>query len=569
MKKTEIFYNNVIPKVLNSKVKISLTNEFQLLQERRISKGLEKGKNRFFFIFLLILSTVLFIIYNLYSITSIKKSQNYLTNSQNLPSKRGIIVDRNEKIISATISTKDLYLDPKKIIDKQKSIKSLSLIFPQKGKNYFKNILNKKRYLLIERHISLEKSNKIKAIGEPGLIFQVSKKRVYPHNNLFSHITGFLSKFEIPQSKLEKNFDEVLSKGLKLNLTVDVKIQNILYEEIQKGKDQFSAKAAAGILMNVNNGEILSMLSLPDFNPNHPGKIKPFTESNLITNARYEMGSTLKMFNAAMAFENNSISTEYLFDISEGYPLTKTKTVFDEFPMKEPVDFDTIFTKSSNVGSIKVLEKTGIKKQRIFFNLLGFNNQTKIEGLNSISNSLPSLKDWNDVASKTISYGYGLSITPISLVTKFASLVNGGHKIEPKIIKEQKVIKKQIIKNETSKKINKLLHKIVENGTGKQAKVKGISIGGKTGTANKSKNKTGYFQDKIITSFIGTFPVENPKYLLFILYDEPNNIEKKYYGGNTAAPVFAKIIKRITPILKISKENNLKDNYFLTKSSKN
>ncbi|MDC3091545.1 penicillin-binding transpeptidase domain-containing protein, partial [Rickettsiales bacterium] len=379
----------------------------------------------------------------------------------------------------------------------------------------------------------------------------------YPHNNLFSQVTGFMSRYQKPQSKLEKNFDYLLSKGTDLKLTVNSTIQNIVYQEIRQGMEKYKSKASLGLLMDVNNGEIISMVSLPDFNPNYPSKIKAYTENNLVTNARFEMGSTLKIFNAAMAIENNSINKDELFDVSDDYKLTNTYLVTDHKKLKKPISFNEVFIESSNIGSIKVLEKTGVEKQKEFFYDLGFNEKVILKGLSSIENNLPNHSEWNEIRSKSISYGYGISITPLSLVTIFSSLVNGGYKINPKIIYSEQTYKEKILKKETSDKINNLLYQIVSMGTGKKAKIEGLKIGGKTGTAKKSKDKEGYYDNKIVTSFIGVFPVENPQYILFILFDDPKNedITLEYYGGNTAAPVFSEIVNKISPMLILKKNN--------------
>ena len=420
---------------------------------------------------------------------------------------------------------------------------------------FFTNLFIKNKYRLISTHLTKDQEYEIKKLGEPGLVFHKSEKRVYPHNNLFSQITGFMSRHQKPQSKLEKNYDYLLSQGKNLKLTVNSKIQNIVYQEIKQGMEKYNSKTSLGLLMDVTNGEIISMVSLPDFNPNHPSKIKAYTENNLVTNARFEMGSTLKMFNAAMAIENNSINKSDLFDVSEDYKLTNTYLVKDHKKITKPINFNEVFIESSNIGSIKVLEKTGVEKQKKFFYNLGFNERVILKGLSSIENNLPNDSEWDDVRSKSISYGYGISITPLSLVKIFSSLVNGGYKINPTIIFDEELYKERVLKKETSDEINNLLYEIVDLGTGKKASIKGLKIGGKTGTARKSKDKEGYYDNKIVTSFIGVFPVENPKYILFILFDDPKNENSllEYYGGNTAAPIFSKIVEKISPILMLKK----------------
>ena len=276
------------------------------------------------------------------------------------------------------------------------------------------------------------------------------------------------------------------------------------------------------------------------------------------------MGSTLKIFNAAMAYENNSVDENELFDVSNDYQITKKHIIKDDFPSKKPLNFDSIFTKSSNIGSIKVLEKIGIEKQKIFLEKLGLGKFIKIKGISTIQNSLP--KNWNNEISKSISFGYGISITPISLAKSYSSLVNGGFEINPNLIlTEDKKSFERVINEKTSKNINKLLKKIVYEGTGKKAIVNGLDVGGKTGTAKKFIGKN-YNAEKLVTSFVGVFPISNPKFLLFVIFDEPKklkNMKEDFYGGNTAAPVFSKIVTEIAPILKIKSNKNAKSQNFV------
>ena len=555
--KKKLFYENIIPRKVfsNKKKNITLTDASALILSNKNQIFLEKGKNKFFIFFLSILIFFFIVIFNLYSLSLNNSPKNVSSFNKNPYLKRGKIIDRNEKIISATISTLDLYIDPIKIINSENTNKILKKIFPQKADVFFANLFIKNKYRLISTHLTKDQEYEIKKLGEPGLVFHKSEKRVYPHNNLFSQITGFMSRHQKPQSKLEKNYDYLLSQGKNLKLTVNSKIQNIVYQEIKQGMEKYNSKTSLGLLMDVTNGEIISMVSLPDFNPNHPSKIKAYTENNLVTNARFEMGSTLKMFNAAMAIENNSINKSDLFDVSEDYKLTNTYLVKDHKKLTKPINFNEVFIESSNIGSIKVLEKTGVEKQKKFFYNLGFNERVILKGLSSIENNLPNDSEWDDVRSKSISYGYGISITPLSLVKIFSSLVNGGYKINPTIIFDEELYKERVLKKETSDEINNLLYEIVDLGTGKKASIKGLKIGGKTGTARKSKDKEGYYDNKIVTSFIGVFPVENPKYILFILFDDPKNENSllEYYGGNTAAPIFSKIVEKISPILMLKK----------------
>ena len=565
-KNKNLIFDNISPKqILNgNKESILFLDQGNIIESNKTNIALQKGKNKLFIIFFFLLSSFFFITFTLFKLSVTSEKINISKNNLNIS--RGKIIDRNEKIISASIPTLDLYIDGKRIINDKKTIENLKQIFFKKKDDFFSDIIKKKQYKLVSKHLSEFEENEVRKLGEPGLIFHNSTRRIYPQDNLFSNVTGFMSKFGIAQSKLEKFYDEELKNGLDIKLTLDLKIQNIIYEELTKSENIFSSKGSLGLLINVTNGEIISMGSKPDYNPNHPITIKPFSENNLITDARFEMGSILKIYNAAMAFENKSVKEDELYDVSEDYELTKTYKVTDSTKFLEPINFEKIFTHSSNIGSIKIYETIGKDKQKFFFKNIGLSKHTKIEGLSTIDNKLPNDEQWNEVISKSISYGYGLSITPLSLVTTFSSLVNGGFKIKPKIIESDNIMKERIISGQTSQKIGDLLKKVVENGTGEKAKVKNLGIGGKTGTAKKSNKIGGYHKNKVITSFLGVFPINKPKYLLLILFDEPQKGSNSLipYGSNTAAPVFSRIVNKIAPILNVEKVENNEKNLLLT-----
>lgn len=550
-KSKDIFYENVIPVKKEKTVNVKFKDSNDIILEERKKKLISSANNKNNLFFYIVSSFYIFIIISLHNIFFIKDNLN-ITKKQRI-SDRGKILDRNGEIIATNIKTKDLYLDTRKILDSTDLKKKLKEIFPQKN-NYFDKVFKKDQYIRIKQHLTSQEINSLRKIGDPAIKFHNSEKRIYLHHNLFSHITGFKSS-EI-KSKVERNFNQILENGKDVKLSVDLRVQTIVYDELLKSLEKFDANSAVTIVMDVNNGEIISMVSLPDFNPNHPEDIKAFTENNLATEARYEMGSTLKIFNAALAFENNMQLEEKQFLINEGYQITYDKLIEDKHIKDKIINFDDIFTKSSNVGSIQLIESIGIEKQKDFFIKMDFHNDLKINGLSTVKNKLPS--DWNDLASKFISYGYGISISPISLVSAYCSLVNGGFKINPKIHITDKSNKEKVLKSLTSQKVNNLLRKIVESGTGKNAKVNGLTVGGKTGTSRKLENGE-YSEKKVITSFIGTFPINKPKYIAFVLFDEPRRNTKEFlenFGGNTAAPTFSRIVRKVSPIL--NKNNYLK-----------
>ena len=555
---TGFVYDNIFPKSIgkeSKKINFHDSNDLILnSQKDEIKKFAKKTNLLFFFISLAFL---IFILINLIKITLNKSNLNQIYNTTNIS--RGEILDRNGEVLATSIKTKDLYINSRNILDKGKLLVKLKEIFPNK-KSLLK--LNKQnKYVLLEKHLSLDEINALKKIGDPGIVFQTSEKRIYPQHNIFSHLTGF--KIGKLKSKLENNFDSTLSVGNNLNLTLDLKVQNIVRDELIKGLKLYSAKSALSIVMNVKNGEILSMVSLPDFDPNFPKTIQDFTENNLVTEARYEMGSTLKMFNAALAFESKPNLVKKNFDISQGYQLTNKNNISDSHINLDEIDFDQAFIHSSNIASIKIIEEIGLEKQKELFKNIGLIDSPVVNGLNVVSNKGPRI--WNDTYSKSMSYGYGISLSPISLVSSFATLVNGGLSVTPNIIKTNlKRDKKRVLSNGTSKMINLLLEKVVKNGTGKTAAVAGLKLGGKTGTSKKVENGQ-YSEKKVITSFIGVFPIDDPNFLTFVLFDEPQRntgLSLESFGSNTAAPTFSKIVSKISPIL-------VKNNHYKYSSNEN
>ena len=550
----KIFYENVIPSINNKIVDIKFKDSNDLILDEKKNTEINFAKKLNNFSFLIVTSFLLFIIFSLYKVyfDSNKKKNIY---KKVTPIDRGKILDRNGEIIATNINTEDLYIDTRKVLDSYDLKKKLREIFPDKNNFFFDKIFDKKHYIRIKQHLTEKEINELRKIGDPAIQFHKSVKRIYLHHNLFSHLTGF--KSSTITSKVEKNLNNLLEEGNDLNLSVDLRVQSIVHEELSKSLKKYDANSAVTIIVDVNNGEILSLVSLPDFDPNHPSDIKAFTENNLATEARYEMGSTLKIFNAALAFENNLDIENKNFKIHDGYQITSEKLIEDKHIKKDQINFEEIFTKSSNVGSIELIQEIGIKKQQNFLHKLGFDEKINLHGLNIVNNKLPD--NWDHLASKFISYGYGISISPISLVSAYSTLVNGGFKIEPSIILNSTQSKKKILNDKTSNKVNNLLKKIVTSGTGKKAKVNGLEVGGKTGTSRKLEDGK-YSEKKVITSFIGTFPINKPKYIAFVLFDEPRRNTEEFlenFGGNTAAPTFSRIVRKISPIL--NKNNYLKN----------
>ena len=480
---------------------------------------------------------------------------------------RSTILDNSGNIIAKTIMTNHVGIDPKLVIDKEKILINLKLIFPNKNFNEIEKKLNDKNFFYIHKKISQEKLEKLLLLGDKSIIPEEKIARIYPQENLFSHIVGQIDDDNKGISGIEKSYDFELRKDNKpLHLTLDTNIQFLIREELIKFQKIFRNKGSASILMDVNNGNILSMVSLPDFNLNKREEIKDVNFINRATKAVYEFGSVFKTFTLAAGFNEGIIEPETKFKNLKK-KLICAGNYIEEYDNKMPSDLtaEQILIRSSNIGSVKIAQKLGIEKFVLFLKKIGI--LEKIEFDIEEVGQVPILQ-WGKCKLATASFGHGISTTLLQLVKGYSIITNGGYYIEPTLInKDNKKIKqrRRILKKEVSEKINPILRKVVstKEGTAGFANVFGYEVGGKTGTADKSKFGS-YSKDKINT-FVSIFPTSQPKYVLLVLLDEPKPSKeyvyhyrdgRKPYKGNwrntagwTSVEIAGKIIEKIGPIL--------------------
>lgn len=471
------------------------------------------------------------------------------------PISRADILDRNGTIIATTLPTINLYANPKKIQDAEYAAAKLEEIFPEMNYDELYAKLTKERcsFSMIKHDLSPAQQAKINALGIPALEFQTSEKRVYLQNNLFAHILGHTNIDNIGQSGIEKFMHKRLTESSKpLKLTIDVGVQDTIHEELSLAVEKFKAIGAAAILMDVNTGEVISLVSLPDFNPNIKIPIGEKSLFNFITQATYEPGSVFKTFNTALALESGKIKVTDKFDATRPVVIQKHK-IGDDHPKNSWLTVDEILTYSSNIGSIKMAEKVGKDGQRKFLQNLGFFEKVHDFEIPEMGRPLfQSEKDWAPITVATVSYGHGISVTPLHIITAFSALVNGGIYHNPTLIKsDTPKTSKRVISEYTSEQMRQMLRNVVLYGTGKRAEVAGYEVGGKTGTANKA-DKGSYAKTRVTNSFISTFPTSNPKYALLVIIDEPQGIPETWglrTAGMNAVPTTGKIIAQIAPQL--------------------
>ncbi|MDA7705215.1 penicillin-binding protein 2 [Rickettsiales bacterium] len=502
-------------------------------------------KGRLIFIYFLILIAFLFILSKMsyYAITGDKIIVNASYDLKNV-NIRGDIVDRNNTIIATDLKTKSLYIDKILVKNKEKSAKKISEILPDISyEKILKRITSKKHseWILIKKNISPKEQQAIENLNLPGVIFENDMMRIYPHKSLFSHIVGYVDLDRKGLSGMERQYNKQLIKGNNVQLAVDLKLQDILHSEIKQALKENKSDAASGIIMDVNNGEILALTSFPDFDLNQQKKSANKQKFNRITHGIYEIGSILKIITNVIAFEENLIKLDDIFDVKDDIKYSKF-TIKDNYKIKDEMNVREIFIHSSNIGTVKIAKKIGRKLQKKYFK--------KFNLLGRIETDFPALgkpifpRRWRDINLFTISYGHGIAITPLHITSLISAIVNDGKYYKPSFIKTKDDLEpeKIIINKLTSEIIRSLMEDTVKYGTGKKSYLENYKIGGKTGTADKAAFGS-YDKSQTISSFVAAFPIDKPKYLIFVMFDNPKTKFKA--GGLIAAPVVKEIIKRI------------------------
>ena len=406
----------------------------------------------------------------------------------------------------------------------------MGYIFPNKNYELIKSYLKKEKFFWFEKKISEENYEKIMMLGDKSIIPEEKLTRVYPQKNLFSHIIGQIDDDNIGISGLEKSLDEQLKENNKpIQLTVDKEIQFLIRRELLKYNEIFQAKGSAAILMNVNNGEIISIVSLPDFDPNQRANITDVNYINRVTKGVYELGSVFKTFTLAAAINEGIIEPETEFKNLEK-SIKCGKNVISEYDKKIPstLTAEQILIRSGNIGSVRIGQSVGLENFEEFMNKLNLIYSIKFD-IEEVG--VPISFNWGKCKLATASYGHGITTTILQLANAYATIVNGGYEIKPSLIKKDYDLpKKKILNKEVSKKIIPILRKIVttKEGTASLANVEGYEVAGKTGTAQKS-TIGGYSRNKINT-FASIFPASNPKYTLVVMLDEPKTNSEYIYN---------------------------------------
>ena len=516
--------------------------------------------NRVTFIFIIIF--FLFILYSTRIIfLSSKTVQNktYKINQIN----RADITDRHGDYISKSVFTTNVGVDPKLVKDKKRLLLKLQYTFPDKDLEIIKKKIYGKKFFYIEKKITPERYHKIKLLGEKSIRLEQKITRIYPDKNLFSHVVGQIDDENNGISGIEKSFDKQLKKSKdNLTLTLDKNLQFIIRNELINAQKIFDNIGGAGILMNIKNGEILSLVSLPDFNLNSRKDISDTNYINRATKGVYELGSVFKSFTIAAGLNDGLISPKDMFLNLEKKMKCGGRTI-SEYDENLPNDLsvEDILTYSSNIGSVKIGQIIGQEKLKNFLEKIGILGQLNFD-IHEIGKPIPF--KWRNCKLKTVSYGHGITTTPIQLAKGYAILSNGGYEIKPTLIKKEFYDKKKrVLDKDISLEMNAMFRKVVEHGTASLSDVEGYEVGGKTGTAQIVEN--GLYTKKKINTFASVFPTSSPKYVLIVLLEDTKlskdyiynyrNKPGSYKGtpfntaGWTSVEIAGKIIDKIGPIL--------------------
>ena len=469
---------------------------------------------------------------------------------------RADIVDRNGAVLATSLQTASLYADPRLIRDPAAAADALALVLPDRSRDELQAKLASERgFVWIKRNLSPREHYEVNRLGIPGLNFRRESQRIYPLGHLAAHVVGFTDVDGRGLAGIERTFERTLGEdAAPVRLSLDVRVQHVLTEELARAMHKFRAIGAAGVVLDARSGETLAMASLPDFEPNRPAVASEDARFNRASLGLYEMGSVFKIFTTAQALESGAVTLNDGYDTSK--PIRAARyTITDFKPKNRWLSVPEIFMYSSNIGTALMAMDLGTPSQKAFLRELGLTRPAGIE-LSEVSPPLLPPR-WNEISTLTISYGHGLSVSPLQTASAVAAIVNGGELVPTTLLKREpgaEVKGRRIIGETTSRTMSDLMRLVVRHGTGRKADVEGYLVGGKTGTSNKLVNGR-YARDKRIASFVGAFPMNAPRYVVLVMVDEPKGIKESFNyatGGWVAAPAVGKVIERVAPILGVA-----------------
>jgi len=528
------------------------------------NEALETGRNRLLvtgFVFVLLFFAIGARVVDL---TVIRAGQEpkiaHVAKTPTLATGRNDIVDRNGVLLATSLPTASLMVDSRDFLASGESAnlvaKRLKKILPSLDEvRTAKRLTSDRAFVYLWRNLTPDEQFEVNKLGIPGVNYQREEQRVYPHGHLVSHILGITDVDGMGIAGLEKRFDRDLREvGNPIQVSLDVRLQAILHEELNKATREFKAIGAAGVILDVNTGEVLAQVSLPDFDPNDRNTAQGDASFNRATKGVYEMGSTFKLFTTAMALDYGTVTLKGGYDATDPIKVARFR-INDYHAKKRWLSVPEILVYSSNIGAAKMALDVGTKIQQRYLKKFGLLDPSSVELPEVGSPLVPS--PWREINTMTISYGHGVAVSPLQLVTATAALANGGIMRPATLIKKDEnvfVPGEQILTARTSRQMRELMRLVVRDGTGRNAEAPGYLVGGKTGTAEKPGG--GKYRTKaLISSFVGVFPTNRPRYVVMAALDEPVG-NKKTFGyataGWVAAPVVSRIVSKMAPLMGIA-----------------
>ena len=480
---------------------------------------------------------------------------------------RGDIVDRDGEPLARTIDAWTIAIHPTKVIgDKLAIARKLAELMPERSEEqYFAMLRSGRPFFYLRRRASPSLVEAVNALGEPGLAMQREPDQLYPQTSLAAHVIGYTDVDGHGVAGMERSFDQYLSdpatREQPLTLTIDSRLQQALEHELLGAMNQFSAIGAAGVILDVHTGEVLAMTSLPQLNPNAAGQGSDEARFNRATLGVYELGSTFKPFTVAMAMDSGIIkSFGKMYNCPDALH-AYGHTITDTHPFGRMCSVAEIMKESSNIGTAQIAAQLGSERQQAFLRKMGFLGPIDIE-LRERARALTPGKNWGPLEVMTVGYGHGIAVTPLHLATGYATLFNGGVFHPARLVKVDRnhpvARGVRVFSEDTSYKMRALLRLVVTQGTGKKADAPGYRVGGKTGTAEKLLNGR-YTSSAVVTTFAGVFPMDEPRYVIVAMLDDPKPT-KDTYGFHTAgwnvAPVVSRTVSRIAPMLGVQPNRN-------------
>ncbi len=503
----------------------------------------------------------------MFGVASENRTLHRVVASDALATARPDILDRNGEILATDVRVPSLYGEPRRIIDVDEAVEVLTTDLPDLDAGEVRERLSSKRgFVWLKRDITPDQQRAIYKRGLPGLGFLNENKRTFPNGPAVSHLLGYVDIDNQGGAGIERWLDghglaDLHMAGLAtdrlqhpVQLAVDLRVQHVMREELVAARAKFKAIAAAGVVLDVRTGEIIAMVSEPDYDPNNPREALDPTRINRLTTGVFEMGSTFKAFTVAMGLDSGKVTLKSMFDARA--PLHYGRFDIHDFePQHRALSVPEIFTYSSNIGAARIAMALGVDAHKAFLKKLGQLDRLRTELPESARPILP--KRWGELNTITIAFGHGLSVAPLQAVMGVAALMNGGILIPPTFLKrseaEAQALGKRVIKPETSELMRYLMRLNVEKGTARKADIPGYYIGGKTGTADKVVNGR-YSKSRVLTDFMAVMPADQPRYLLLIMLDEPQKLPETYHfntSGWNAVPVGGAVVSRIAPLLGI------------------